>query len=307
MPFQKLFEAHPQAGVMTAHVAFPDIDPTGQVATYSSLFLNDLLRTRWAFSGLIITDDLEMAGASSPGSIGERAVRAVEAGSDLVMVAWKESNQRQAHRALVSAIRSGRLSRSRVDMSLRRILEKRRTLAFEKPSIAPGFNAIIARSFNDMRGLTQELTRKRFAAEIQNRGSRAQISTGERVVVITGHRSFYNTFRSKWTTARLFPLSRSSIGNVVTAYAKWPGETFVYYVSGVQTARPLASLSAEDRARTMVVNATYPALIENPQEFKAVIHLATRNSQAGVWLAEALTSPALRAPTADKKEATAEP
>ncbi len=83
VPFRAAFAAG-AATVMTAHVRYPALDPDAP-ATISRQILTDLLRTHMGFTGLCITDSLDMSGISvdSP----ERVVgRAIDAGVDAVMV-----------------------------------------------------------------------------------------------------------------------------------------------------------------------------------------------------------------------------
>ncbi len=72
------------SSVMTAHVAYPALDPSGVAATFSSAIL-EILRGELGFSGLIVSDALMMAGASAGGSAADAALHAVRAGVDLLL------------------------------------------------------------------------------------------------------------------------------------------------------------------------------------------------------------------------------
>jgi beta-N-acetylhexosaminidase len=81
-PFRAAIDAGART-VMTSHILLPQIDPTGP-ATFSSRILGDLLRAELGFDGVIISDALDMAGASGELGIPTAAARALAAGCDLL-------------------------------------------------------------------------------------------------------------------------------------------------------------------------------------------------------------------------------
>ena len=83
IPFGTLVRGGLEA-VMPAHVIYPDVD--AKPAGYSRVWLQEVLRGRLGFDGMIFSDDLGMAGAHTAGDIVARAEAAVEAGCDVVLV-----------------------------------------------------------------------------------------------------------------------------------------------------------------------------------------------------------------------------
>jgi beta-N-acetylhexosaminidase len=71
--------------VMTAHVTFPDLGGEGP-ATFSQAIIGGLLRRDLGFRGVVVSDDLEMAGAAGRYGLAEASVRALAAGVDLLIV-----------------------------------------------------------------------------------------------------------------------------------------------------------------------------------------------------------------------------
>jgi CubicO group peptidase (beta-lactamase class C family) len=111
---------------MTAHIAVSALTGEPELpATLSPRVMTDLLRGEMGFRGLLFTDALDMAAVDSAYPRGEAAVRAVEAGADVLLMI---PDARAASDAVVNAVASGRLSESRLDQSVRRILETKARL-----------------------------------------------------------------------------------------------------------------------------------------------------------------------------------
>jgi beta-N-acetylhexosaminidase len=99
---------------MTSHVVVPALDPE-LPATLSPTILR-LLRDRLDFRGVIVSDALDMAGASAARGIPEAAVLSIVAGADLLCIGadCSEEQVRSIQAALVDAVRSGRLAEARL-------------------------------------------------------------------------------------------------------------------------------------------------------------------------------------------------
>ncbi len=83
-PFQAAVQAG-VPGVMTGHVLYPALDKK-QVASFSKPILQDLLRNKWNYDGLIVTDSLDMKGATAFCTIAGCAARSLEAGADMILL-----------------------------------------------------------------------------------------------------------------------------------------------------------------------------------------------------------------------------
>lgn len=110
--------------VMTAHIALPRMHHGSLTpATLSKRVLTRLLRQDLGFNGLIITDGLEMkALVDATGSIGSASVAAVQAGADMLSINAQPEIAYEIREALLQAVAQGKLSESRLDVSVRRIL-----------------------------------------------------------------------------------------------------------------------------------------------------------------------------------------
>jgi beta-N-acetylhexosaminidase len=85
-----------------------------------------LLRTRLRFRGVVMTGNLVTTTATTATSVASAAVDALKAGADLLWIPGSAANQTAAFRAVLAAVRSGRISRERVDASVARILALKR-------------------------------------------------------------------------------------------------------------------------------------------------------------------------------------
>jgi beta-N-acetylhexosaminidase len=128
-PFRKAIASGVDS-VMVAHVTVPALDP-GSVATVSPRVVTDLLKKDLRFSGIIVTDALDMAGLTRlyAADIGREAVDAFKAGNDVLLI---PPDLDAADRAMLAAVRSGEIPESRLDESVLKILKVKAALGLHK-------------------------------------------------------------------------------------------------------------------------------------------------------------------------------
>ncbi|MEO3752584.1 glycoside hydrolase family 3 N-terminal domain-containing protein [Streptomyces sp. B6B3] len=121
-PFRAAVEAGAGA-IMTGHLQFPALDPSGDPATLSEPIVTGLLREELGYDGVVITDSLLMEGVRQAYPDAEVPVRALQAGVDLLLM---PPDLDLAYHAVLDAVASGELTEERIDESVRRILTLKR-------------------------------------------------------------------------------------------------------------------------------------------------------------------------------------
>mgnify|MGYP001209838161 FL=1 len=128
-PFRHAIEAG-MGAVMTAHISVPSLDGgVGDPSTLSSAVLTDLLRGEMEFDGLLFTDAMDMSAISRGYGAEEASVRAIEAGADVILM---PPSVERAVEGIAAAVESGRIDASRIDASVRRILETKKQMGLDR-------------------------------------------------------------------------------------------------------------------------------------------------------------------------------
>ncbi|WP_167004139.1 glycoside hydrolase family 3 protein [Mumia sp. ZJ430] len=167
--------------IMTAHVVLPAIDP-GVPATMSHKILTGLLRDDLGFDGLVVTDALDMQGATSTYPPDVAPVRAFLAGADQLLV---PPQMDVAYGAVLDAVRSGEISKKRLDESVYRILlHKHREGIFRDPFVDPAAATQVVgapQHLADAQAITNRTT-----TLVKNDAGLLPLTAGPRRVLVAG-------------------------------------------------------------------------------------------------------------------------
>lgn len=157
VPFRAAIKAG-VAGVMSAHIALPGID-SGRTrpATLNPSVLTGILRDSLNFEGLVVTDALNMGGIVSGYGTGEASVLALLAGTDILL---QPADPGVAIDAVTKAVESGRISRERVDSSVRRILAIKYRLGLFKQRTVPLDSIPAVVGSNDFINISRDVTQR---------------------------------------------------------------------------------------------------------------------------------------------------
>lgn len=112
-------EEHPM--IMVNAVKVTSVDATHPVSV-SKPILTDWLRNELGFTGVVVTDDIEVGATVSSMPMAEYAVRTINAGSDMVIIRNDAKHIQEVRDALLQAVADGTISEDRLDASVRRIM-----------------------------------------------------------------------------------------------------------------------------------------------------------------------------------------
>lgn len=175
--------------VMTAHIAVPALAPPDVPATLSPAILRDLLRRDLGFTGLVVTDALEMGGIAKGFSSGEAAVRALEAGADALLM---PADPEAAIRGVMAAVESGRLDRRRIQESVVKLLAAKEKVGLDRR------RAVDLEAISDIVNSPEANERAQQIADsavtlVRNAGGVVPLAAPERTCFVTMAESRFST------------------------------------------------------------------------------------------------------------------
>ncbi|HEX7190651.1 MAG TPA: glycoside hydrolase family 3 N-terminal domain-containing protein [Thermoanaerobaculia bacterium] len=200
VPFRAAIDVNVDS-VMMGHLAVPALDPTPAPfvsaeqrdnrysagvneapknatlpATISKPMI-DLLRNDLHFRGLVVTDAFDMGGLTEHFDAGEAAVRAIEAGEDMILM---PANTETAMDGVKKAVESGRIPMSRIDASVQRILDAKARVPFTVADPDVIFNTVDS---EESRKIATEIATKAMTL-VREEGGALPLAKSARVVVV---------------------------------------------------------------------------------------------------------------------------
>ena len=107
--------------IMVSHAMYPQIDPD-HPASLSKAIITDWLRKDIGYNGVVVTDDMDMGALANHYTFGDMAVQSILAGSDILLVCHEYEHMQEVYNGLMKAVKDGRISKERLDESVKRIL-----------------------------------------------------------------------------------------------------------------------------------------------------------------------------------------
>ncbi len=135
VPYQHVIDAS-IASIMTTHTIYSALDRQ-HPATLSDTVIQDLLREQLGYSGVVVTDCLEMHAITKHYGQGEAAVLGILAGVDILLISHTRSHQETAFAAVDEAVQSGRISQENLNTAYERIMAMKSAYAIDAAAINP--------------------------------------------------------------------------------------------------------------------------------------------------------------------------
>lgn len=224
-PYRELAASADVDFVMTAHVWYSQVHPgTPWPATLSTIFNTDILRTSIGYNGILISDSYDMTGlAIAVPDEGERAVRGIESGLDIIL---HTQNIGAGYNGIRNAVLGGRITEQRINTSVRRILiAKSRAGLPERRTVDPtAWQAVL--NHPEHRAVVEQVCAKAFTCAKNTLPGGPAIRTNEKVLVVTlsaTQRIFYRYAPSYFTdpfTARVPDTTLINASTSVTTNAR---------------------------------------------------------------------------------------
>lgn len=145
-PYQTLIKHNQVDMVMIGHLYHPDFSDGNKLpATLSARAVNDILRNRLGYNGVVITDDMEMAAVRKHYTLKHSIIRAVQAGNDILLFSGdrfaKPDSINRIRNIILAAINRGQISPQRIAQSYRRIIALKHKLAARQAAPAAPLNS----------------------------------------------------------------------------------------------------------------------------------------------------------------------
>jgi len=157
-PFREAVRAG-VACLMTSHAGFPAFTPGRPVmpGTFTPEIMTDYLRNRLGFTGVLLTDDLEMGAATKSLEFAESVTAAVQAGADLLCVCHDFERQNLAIDTIIAGVRTGTIPERRINESVRRIFSlKRKFAAYRDSFFMEDIDELVSRNAHSVHEIVEK-------------------------------------------------------------------------------------------------------------------------------------------------------
>jgi beta-N-acetylhexosaminidase len=304
-PFEEFSKLGANTAIMLSHFSYPALDASNTPATLSPEIIKTLLREKIGYSGLVITDDIQMKGLANISSPHDAALIALKAGADVIMMTWSFKDQAKAIERVKKAVVAGELSMEDLNEKVARILSVKEFLHKRTPRLGEIENPkVIALSTKKLREIEGRILDFNIKVALRNSpnvdSERAPAAVPDKnaanpVCVFSPTTDFISSFKTAEVRLHAVKTTAKTTPAMLAQYMKKNSCRYgVYVVHGKRTATLLEKLPKALMQRMLVVNLNTPSLIPDVEKFLNVVNLYFPHPDAGKRVAENLRAFARR-------------
>ncbi|MGZ3769724.1 MAG: glycoside hydrolase family 3 protein [Bdellovibrio sp.] len=297
-PYEAYVKLGDKIALMLSHFIYPALDSSNEPASFSKKITQDLLRDEMKYRGLIITDDLQMQGSKQLLRPEVAALKALQSGSDIVMLTWSFTDQSKAFDYIKKNVQSGTLPIAAVDQKLKRILTAKVFVNLyrrnpQQPSLQNGMS-LSSKEFDELENNVLEKNIKSSLPEKKiskiNNSFRRDIASTNSICALSPSKNFLTSFKKtakRTVKAKLFNGDFNSAA-MLSWINKSSCSVSIIAITGPKTATLAKSLNPSLRRKTVVVNLGSPKFFNNPNGYLRVLQLYFNHSNSGNKVAQHL-------------------
>jgi len=296
-PFEGFAKLGSNTAIMLSHFSYPGLDPTNTPATISPQIIKEILRKKIGYTGLVITDDIQMKGLSDVSNPHEAALQALKAGADIIMMTWSFADQAKAIERVKLAVAKGELTTEELNEKVARILAVKKHLHDQSPLKGDMQNSkAIALSTKKLREIESRILdfNIKVALKPSEATARSPASIEEKsftekspICVFSPNGEFITSIKKSNVSMKGFKTTaRTKTSMLVASMKKNSCAYAVYAVYGPKTAVILGTFGKELSKKVLVVNLNTPSLIQNSEKFLNVVNLYFAHPEAGQKIGE---------------------
>jgi beta-N-acetylhexosaminidase len=297
-PFEEFSKLGPNTAIMLSHFSYPGLDATKTPATLSSKIIKEILRKKIGFTGLVITDDIQMKGLSHVNGPHEAGLMALRAGADIIMMTWSFKDQAGAIERVKQAVQSGEMPMAELNEKVSRILAVKKFLFDKSPPLGdiqnPNVIALSTKKLREIESRILDFSIKMATQRSEDSDVRSPTAVPEKTIsskapicVFSPINEFINSFKKSSLPMRTTKTTAGAKPQMLVDYIKNNSCSYgVYAVYGPKTARILNDLPKELAKMLLVINLSSPSLFPDPTKFLNVVNLYFPHPEAGKKVAD---------------------
>lgn len=281
VPFREFSKLGQNSTIMLSHIVYDQIDPSKTPASFSSYIIDELLRKKVGFKGVVMTDDLHMKSSSNSITPSQAALAAIKAGADIVMLSWSLVEQRKSFEAIRKAVISGEISEKKLNEKVLRILTLKKSLGLSSAAVQISSHSTEARTpaslasgpyySQSLQDIEVSIVKSKFNSVFLN----SLLVSDKSICVASNSAQLFRGITGKASSqvkGFSFPTS-IGIKPIESLFKKIDCEVYFLTVENLQQVKILNAISETFKKKVVIFNYTIPSALKNRHKFFSVIDL----------------------------------